>query len=92
MSILLGPIITEKTSVMKEQGKMYFKVRNDANKVQIKQEIERIFGVKVQSVNTMNVQGKEKRFGKHSGKMSDWKKAVVVLKQGEKLQEYEDLF
>ncbi|HAR62706.1 MAG: 50S ribosomal protein L23 [Candidatus Margulisiibacteriota bacterium] len=92
MSCIIKPLITEKTSLQKENGKLCFKVRTDANKVQIKQEIEKTFGVKVDKVNTVNVLGKFKRTGKSIGRTNDWKKAIVVLKNDEKIKEYEELF
>ena len=66
-----------------------FVVHPDANRVQIKQAVETLLKVKVEQVNVMNVRGKVKRLGRFSGKRSDWKKAFVTLKQGEKLEMYE---
>lgn len=81
-TIILEPVITEKATKSKEQNKYLFKVRKNANKVQIKRAVEEIFKVKVESVNTQLVKGKTKRLGRFEGKRSDWKKAVVRLKEG----------
>ena len=84
--VLKRPLLTEKGTAMKEkENKVLFKVSNDANKIEIKKAVEGIFKVKVDRVATMNCYGKKKRMGKHAGKRSDWKKAIVTLKQGEKL-------
>ncbi|MCL1806428.1 MAG: 50S ribosomal protein L23 [Oscillospiraceae bacterium] len=78
--IIVKPIITER-SMEKAGDKIYaFEVARDANKIEIRQAVETIFGVEVQSVNTMNVQGKVKRMGVHIGRRSARKKAIVRLK------------
>ena len=86
--IILKPIITERA--MNEAGdkKYAFKVARDANKIEIGNAVEEIFGVKVMSVNTMNVQGKEKRMGVHVGRRPAWKKAVVRLTPASKTIEF----
>jgi large subunit ribosomal protein L23 len=79
-------MLTEKGTVMKEkENKVLFKVAKEANKIEIKKAVEEIFKVKVDRVTTMNYKGKKKRMGKFEGTRSDWKKAVVTLKEGEKL-------
>jgi large subunit ribosomal protein L23 len=84
--VLVKPLFTEKGAAMKEaENKLVFEVATDANKAEIKQAIEEIFKVKVDKVSTMNVRGKIKSMGRFSGKRSNWKKAVVTLKKGEKL-------
>ncbi|RJQ52893.1 MAG: 50S ribosomal protein L23 [Nitrospiraceae bacterium] len=84
--VLKGPLLTEKGTLMKEQdNKVLFKVAVNANKIEIRKAVEEIFKVKVDRVTTMNCMGKRKRMGKHEGKRSDWKKAIVTLKEGEKL-------
>lgn len=89
--IILRPVITEKSSLMKEKsGAMVFRVARRANKVEIKKAIERIFKVKVAAVRTENVHGKFKRVGRFIGQRPDWKKAYVTLKPGEKSIEYFD--
>ncbi|MCI3926334.1 50S ribosomal protein L23 [Paenibacillus sp. TRM 82003] len=78
--IIRRPIITERTSEMMESKKYVFEVDRRVNKTEIKQAIEAIFkGSKVTAVNTMNMPGKPKRYGKYNGYTSEWKKAVVTL-------------
>ena len=86
--IVKKPIITEQ-SMENVADKVYvFEVAKDANKIEIRKAIEEIFGVKVAKVNTMNVPGKEKRMGVHSGFRPDWKKAVVRLTDESKTIEF----
>lgn len=81
--VLQGPVISEKSSGLSEQSnQVAFRVRKAANKSQIKKAVELMFEVKVDSVNVLNVKGKERRFGKFTGQRSDWKKAYVKLKPG----------
>jgi large subunit ribosomal protein L23 len=88
-AILVAPLITEKSTVLKEKGGVLaFRVHRDANKVEIKQAVEALFKVKVAWVRTQNVQGKVKRVGRFTGRRPDWKKAYVRLKPGEKVVEY----
>ena len=77
--IILKPVITERSMDDLQVGKYTFKVAKDANKTEIKKAIETLFNVKVAKVNTLNVNGKDKRVGRYAGKTSDWKKAVVTL-------------
>ena len=77
--IIIAPVITEKSSDGIQEGKYTFKVNKKATKIDIKNAIEKLFEVKVLSVNTMMVKGKEKRVGRNVGKTSDWKKAVVTI-------------
>ena len=88
--VIRKPIITEKTMGIMENKKYTFEVAQDANKIEIKNAVEKIFGVKVASVNTMNVLGKYKRMGVHVGKRPDWKKAIVTLKEDNKTIEFFD--
>lgn len=84
--VLRRPVLTEKSMSLQETANtVVFKVHPDSNKRQVKEAVERFFNVKVQTVRTMNYNGKEKRFGRKVGRRQDWKKAVVVLKEGEKL-------
>jgi large subunit ribosomal protein L23 len=86
-SIIKKPLFTEKGGSLKEaQNKVLVEVAKDANKIEIKKAIEEIFKVKVAKVATINEQGKMKRYGKSLGKTSDRKKAIITLKQGEKLE------
>ncbi|BAG07575.1 MULTISPECIES: 50S ribosomal protein L23 [Finegoldia] len=86
--IILKPIISEDSMEKMEDKKYVFKVDKNANKIEIRNAIEKIFDVKVKSVNTMNVKGKVKRMGAHSGKRSDWKKAIVALTEDSKEIEF----
>jgi large subunit ribosomal protein L23 len=84
--VLKSPILTEKSTTLKEKAnKVVFEVDRRANKIEIKQAVEKIFKVKVIDVRTMLVLGKVKRYKNLMGKRSDWKKAVVTLKPGEKV-------
>ena len=86
--IIRKPIITEQ-SMERVNDKIYvFEVAKDANKLEIRQAIETIFGVTVEKVNTMNVSGKEKRMGVHTGFRPDWKKAIVRLAPQSKTIEF----
>jgi large subunit ribosomal protein L23 len=88
--IIISPWITEKSSHNHINNNSYtFKVSVNANKIEIKQAIERVFNVKVLKVNTINQQGKVKRLGRYTGKRSDWKKAIVKLQAGDKITEFE---
>jgi large subunit ribosomal protein L23 len=87
--VIRRPLITEKTTALKEtQRSLCFEVHRDASKPEIKKAVESLFGVKVQDVRVANVHGKVKRQGRHVGRRPDWKKAYVVLKQGEKMIEF----
>lgn len=77
--IIVKPIITEKSMSAVADKKYVFKVARDAGKIEIKKAIEEIFKVKVKSVNTINVKGKEKRMGVHVGKTAAYKKAIITL-------------
>lgn len=89
-SVLVQPLLTEKlTGIRETTNTVGFIVHPDANRVQIKQAVETLLKVKVARVNVLNVLGKVKRLGRFSGKRSDWKKAFVTLKKGEKLEMYE---
>ena len=88
--IVLRPIITEKSSQMKEGANQYvFQVQRNANKIEIKNAVEKLFKVKVLSVQISNIEGKKKRLGRFSGKTPDWKKAVVKLSPKDKISIFE---
>ena len=89
--IIVKPIITERSVAGIEENKYTFKVSKDANKIDVKRAIEEIFKVKVIDVKTMNVKGKMKRMGKNIGKRPDWKKAIITLKDGDKIEVVEGL-
>jgi large subunit ribosomal protein L23 len=86
--IIRVPLLTEKAHDLKElaASQVVFRVARDANKSEIKAAVERIFKAKVAAVNVINVAGKEKRLGRNVGRRSDWKKAIVTLKPGEKIE------
>jgi large subunit ribosomal protein L23 len=87
--IIRRPVITEKGLAVKEtQGTLVFQVAPTATKTEIKQAVQAIFKVKVDSVRTANFPGKERRRGRFAGYRPDWKKAYVRLKSGEKMPEY----
>ena len=87
--VIRRPITTEKTTVIREEGRtLVFQVANGANKIDIRRAVEQLFGAKVDSVRTSLAHGKVKRQGKYSGRRSDWKKAYVKLREGEKLPEF----
>jgi len=87
--VIRRPLITEKTTALKEtQRALCFEVHKDASKPEIKKAVESLFGVKVADVRVANVHGKVKRQGRYVGRRPDWKKAYVVLKQGEKMIEF----
>lgn len=83
------PLITERTTKLMEDNKYCFLVDPKANKTQIKQAIEEIFKVKVKSVNTFNRLGKIKRMGRHEGRRPSWKRAVVTLEAGSRIEFFE---
>ena len=88
--ILLRPIVTEKSSGLSATQNTYvFKVGETSNKHEIKGAVETVFGVSVTDVRTVNVRGKTKRFGRHVGKRSNWKKAYVRLAEGDTLNFYD---
>lgn len=84
--VIKAPIITEKTSDLANNNTYVFSVDPRANKIQIKQAVEAIFDVKVESVNTINVKPKKKRVGRYAGKTNRVKKAIVKLKEGSSIE------
>ena len=95
MSILIKPLVTEKISALNEKGKYGFVAKDSANKVEIKQAVEKMYGVNVEHVNTINVLGKFKsRFTKAgvlSGRKPSYKKAIVTLASGEVIDFYSNV-
>jgi large subunit ribosomal protein L23 len=84
--VIVRPLMTEKSMRQKEEANVVtFVVRTDANKVEIRDAVERVFNVKVREVRTASYQGKLKRMGRHQGRRPDWKKAVVQLAPGHKI-------
>jgi len=87
--VIRRPLITEKTTIQREDGRtIVFQVAADATKVEVKQAIEKLLGSKVESVRTTLVHGKVKRQGRFAGRRSDWKKAYVRLREGQKMPEF----
>jgi len=87
--ILRRPLITEKSTILHAQGKYAFEVAKEANKPQIKQAVEKAFDVQVTAVNVMTVAGKRRRFGRRQLSSHPWKKAIVTLKPGDKIELFE---
>jgi large subunit ribosomal protein L23 len=87
--VIRRPLITEKTTIIRDDGRtLVFEVLRDANKIDIRRAVEQLLGSKVQSVRTSLAHGKFKRQGKFVGRRSDWKKAYVKLREGEKLPDF----
>ena len=90
--VLIRPYLTEKMTTLREKAnQVAFIVRADANRIEVKRAVETALKVRVERVNIMNIQGKTKRMGRFVGKRPDWKKAIVTLKEGEKLELYESV-
>jgi len=87
--VLRRPIITEKSTILQGLHKYVFEVAMGANKAQIKEAVEKAFDVKVRAVNVIKVHGKTRRIGRHVGKTSDWKKAIVTVAAGERIEFFE---
>ena len=87
--IIIAPFITEKSTDLKDRDKVLcFKVHKNANKIQVKSAVEKLFSTQVDSVKLMNYYGKEKKYGKYTGRRSSWKKAYVKLTEKAKMVEY----
>lgn len=86
--IIIAPVITEKSMIGIQDKKYTFKVAKDANKIQIAEAVEALFGVKVAKVNTISVRGQMRRMGRYEGYTSSWKKAIVTLKEDSKPIEF----
>ena len=87
--IIRRPLITEKTSIQREDGRtIVFEVARDANKVEIRQAIEKLLGARVDTIRTSIVHGKIKRQGRYAGQRPDWKKAYVTLRVGQKMPDF----
>jgi len=89
--IIIKPVISEKTTDLMTDNKYTFIVETRANKVEIAKAIEKIFNVTVEKVNTLNIKGKKKRMGRFVGKTSARKKAIITLKDGDKIEIIEGL-
>jgi large subunit ribosomal protein L23 len=88
--IVRRPVVTEKSSLMKEASNQYvFEVATTANKIEIAKAVEQLFKVKVVSVRVMNIDGKKRRVGRSIGKKADWRKAIVKLSPKDKISFFE---
>jgi len=84
--VIRRPIaLTEKSNLLRGHNKVIFEVARGANKVEIRQAVEKLFNVKVEQVNTLVMRGKDRRMGRGYAKMQNWKKAMVTLKEGENI-------
>lgn len=90
--VILAPVVSEKSYELLDEGRYTFIVHPEANKTEIKQAVEAVFGVKVANVNTMNRKGKRKRFGLTMGHRKDTKRAIVTLREGETIDIFETGF
>ncbi|HZL56550.1 MAG TPA: 50S ribosomal protein L23 [Bryobacteraceae bacterium] len=90
--VLIKPLVTEKGMVKKEEERtLCFRVKREANKIEVRQAVEKLFNVKVEAVRTANFEGKLRRRGKFAAYRSDWKKAYVKLMPGQKVPEFTEL-
>jgi len=87
--ILIRPLITEKGTRLIEQGQYTFEVHREANKIQIREAVEKTFNVQVKAVNTINMPRKERRRGRVIGSVPGWKKAIVTLQPGQTIDIFE---
>jgi large subunit ribosomal protein L23 len=88
--VILSHVVTEKAERLRaEQSRYTFKVAPTANKIEVRDAVQRLFKVRVREVRVMNYLGKPRRMGRFSGRRPDWKKAVVTLKQGERIESLE---
>ena len=86
MQVILAPVVSEKSTLVADKNEqVVFKVATDATKPEVKAAVELLFNVKVDSVQILNVKGKVKRFGRFTGRRSDWKKAYVCLTPGQEI-------
>jgi len=88
-SVLLKPLVTEKSTTLAGRNQYVFEVDLRANKTQVKESVELVFDVNVLRVNTMVVKGKRRRYGRSLVKRPDWKKAIVTLKPGDSIELFE---
>ena len=88
--IILKPVVTEESMMGTAMKKYTFVVAKDANKIEIAKAVEQLFGVEVESVNTMNVRGHMRRYGRYEGYKPSWKKAIVTLTENSKTIEFFD--
>ncbi len=92
LRVITSPLITEKGTLVNEQGNQFvFRVRPEANKVEIRRAVESLFKVKVEKVRTLNYLGKNRRVGRRSGQRPNWKKAYVTLAAGQRIDFFESV-
>jgi large subunit ribosomal protein L23 len=84
--VIRRPVITEKSTMLGDNSQYVFEVARDANKIQVKRAVEEIFKVRVRAVNVIHMRGKVRRMGKTQGTTSSWKKAVVSLEEGQRIE------
>ena len=89
--ILRRPVITEKSTMLGDRGQYVFEVARAANKIEIKRAVEVVFKVDVEAVNVSHVRGKMRRMGRSVGMTSNWKKAVVTLRHGQKIELFQGI-
>ena len=90
--VIIRAMITEKGTRMRENGNRFlFQVHPDANKIEIKEAVERVFEVTVENVRTQNLLGKLKRMGRNVGRRPAWKKAIVTLREGDNIDIFEEV-
>ena len=87
--VLISPVVTEKATTLVSENKYEFEVANNANKIEVKKAIKSVYGFEPLDVNIVNVRGKKTVYGRTQGKRSNWKKAIVTLKKGDKIEIYE---
>ena len=87
--VLIAPVVSEKSYSLIEDSKYSFRIHDDAHKVQVRQAVEELFGVKVEGVNIVRVKSKPKRRGLSKGVKPGWKKAIVQLREGDRIEIFE---
>ncbi len=87
--VIVRPVITEKSTFLSGQNKYVFEVAPEANKIQVRQAVEALFPVNVVSVNIVRVPAKERRLGRHRGMTRPWKKAIVTVRPGQRIELYQ---
>lgn len=89
-SIIIRPILTEKSTLVEKNNQYLFQVKTQATKPEVRKAVKSLYGVNAAKVNMVNVLGKKVRFGRHGGVQKNWKKAIVILKPGEKIEMYKN--
>jgi large subunit ribosomal protein L23 len=87
--VVIRPLISEKAATLAGANQYVFIVRRDANRLQVRQAVKRMYNVSPISINMLNMKGKEVQFGRRKGTQSDWKKAIITLPKGETINVYE---